>query len=117
MKASVSHVRISPRKITAILDLIRNKNANYALAILDNLRKSASPCIGKLLRSAMANAQNNKGISTSNLFVSECYVSPGPIIRRMLPVSKGRGHRILKRCSHIKIFLKEKGGDVNGTKN
>lgn len=122
-KAHIYHLRISPRKVGIVLDLIRKKPVNLALGILNHTPKSASQYLFKLLRSAIANAVNVKKMNFSNLYVSECFACPGPTLRRMQPVSKGRGHRILKRSSHVTLILREKEietmekEDENGTKD
>ncbi|MBQ3097077.1 MAG: 50S ribosomal protein L22 [Kiritimatiellae bacterium] len=107
-RAYLRYARISPRKVTIVLDLIRNKPVDQALAILKYTPKAASPLCYKLLASAVANAENNNGMNKNKLYVSECFVTPGPILKRMRPVSKGRGVRILKRTSNITIAVKEK---------
>ena len=107
-RAKVTHVRISPQKVTIVLDLIRNKPVIEARAILKNTPKAASEYLIKLLDSAVANAENNFHMNKENLFVSEALVGPGPILKRMRPVSKGRGYRINKRTSRITIVVSEK---------
>ncbi|MCL2311983.1 MAG: 50S ribosomal protein L22 [Firmicutes bacterium] len=116
--AHSKYLRISPRKVKIVLDLVRNKPVSFAFAILQNTMKSASYYLEKLLKSAVSNAVNIKNMSLSNLYISECLVCPGPTIRRMIPVSKGRGHKILKRSSHITIVLEENIKEViHGTKS
>ena len=107
-RAHLRYARISPRKISIVLDLIRNKPADYAMAVLEHTPKSACEYLKKLLKSAMANAVNNYQMDVSRLYVSECFVCPGPILKRIRPVSKGRAYRIEKRSSHVTIVLKEK---------
>lgn len=107
-KAHLKYARISPRKVKIVLDLIRNKDAATAMAILKNTPKSASEYLVKLLGSAMANAENNFSMDTSKLYVSECFVCPGPTLKRMMPRAKGSGNRILKRTSHVTIAVSEK---------
>lgn len=107
-RAHLRYARISPRKVSVVLDLIRNKPADYAMAVLENTPKSACEYLKKLLKSAMANAVNNYQMDVSRLYVSECFVCPGPILKRIRPVSKGRAYRIEKRSSHVTIVLKEK---------
>ncbi len=106
-KAYLRHVRISPRKVQIVLDLVRNKPAKLALAILENTPKSASKPVAKLIRSAMANAQNNFNMDESQLYVAQCFVSPGPIMKRIRPRAQGRAFRILKRTSHVTMVLRE----------
>ena len=103
-----NEVRISPRKVQIVLDLIRGKDTKTAMAILKNTPKAASEYLIKLLKSACANAENNFNMDADNLFVSECFVCPGPTLKRMMPRAKGRGDRILKRTSHMTIVVKEK---------
>ena len=107
-KALLKYARISPRKVKIVLDLIRGKDAREAQAILRNTPKAASEYLIKLLDSAIANAENNFSMDKNNLFVSECFVCPGPTLKRMMPRAQGRGDRILKRTSHVKIVVKEK---------
>lgn len=107
-KAVLKYVRISPRKVSIVLDLIRNKPADYAMAILKHTPKAACEDLQKLLKSAMANAENNHNMDKSKLYVSECFVCPGPILKRMRPRAQGRAFRINKRTSHITLVLKEK---------
>ncbi len=107
-RAYLRNARISPRKVQIVLDLIRNKPVDIALATLDLTPKAASPIIAKLLKSAMANAENNNNMDKDSLYVAECFVTPGPIMKRIMPRAKGRAYRILKRTSHITIVLKEK---------
>ena len=106
--AYLRNARISPRKVQIVLDLIRNKPVDIALATLDLTPKAASPIIAKLLKSAMANAENNNNMDKDSLYVAECFVTPGPIMKRIMPRARGRAYRILKRTSHITIVLKEK---------
>ncbi len=107
-KAHLRYARISPRKVSVVLDLIRNKPVEYAMAILKNTPKSACEYLEKLLKSAMANAVNNYQMDVSRLYVSKCFVCPGPILKRIRPMSKGRAYRIEKRSSHVTIVLEEK---------
>ena len=105
--AKVTHVRMSPRKVQIVLDLIRNQPADKAMAILKYTPKAACEVVSKLLKSAMANAENNKDMDVSKLYVAECYVCPGPTLKRIRPRAQGRANRILKRTSHITLVLKE----------
>jgi len=110
-KAHLKYARISPRKVSIVLDLIRNKDANVAMGILKNTRKAASEYLIKLLKSAMANAENNHNMDASKLYISECFVCPGPNeMKRMMPRAKGSGDRIIKRQSHVTLVVKEKEG-------
>ena len=78
------------------------------MATVKNTPKAASEYLEKLLKSAAANAENNHNMDKNNLYVSECYVCPGPIMKRIMPRAQGRAYRILKRTSHITVVLKEK---------
>ena len=106
-RAEVKFVRISPRKVKIVLDLIRNKKCNEAMAILKHTPKSASEPLQKLLKSAMANAENNHSMDLSVCYVAECHCGPGVILKRIRPKDHGRAHRIFKRTSHITLILKE----------
>ena len=107
-KAILRYARISPRKVKIVLDLIRGKDADVAMGILQNTPRSASEYLVKLLGSAVANAENNHHMDASKLYVSECYVCPGPTLKRMMPRAKGSGDRILKRTSHVTIVVSER---------
>ena len=107
-RAQVTHVRMSPRKVKVVLDLIRNKPVEIATAIVKNTPKAACEPVGKLLASAVANAENNYNMDKSNLYVAECFACPGPILKRIRPRAQGRAYRINKRTSHITRVLKEK---------
>ena len=107
-KAHLKYARISPRKVKIVLDLIRGKDVAQAMAILKNTPKSASEYLTKLLRSAVANAENNFNMDASKLYVSECFVCPGPILKRIMPRAQGRAFRILKRTSHVTLVVAEK---------
>ena len=107
-KASLRHARIAPRKVQIVLDLIRNKPADQAMAILRHTPKAACEPLEKLLKSAVANAENNFGLSRDNLYVSECFVTPGPTMKRIRPRAQGRAFRVLKRSSHVFITVAER---------
>mgnify|MGYP003391960259 CR=1 FL=1 len=107
-RAELKYARISPRKVKIVLDMIRNQPAEKAMAILKFTPKSACEYIEKLLKSAMANAEANHNMDKSKLYVAECHVGPGPILKRIRPKDHGRAHRILKRTSHVTLVLKER---------
>ena len=107
-RATLKYARISPRKMKIVLDLIRGKDAGVAMAILKNTNKSASEYLVKLLGSAVANATNNFEMDETKLYVAECFVCPGPTLKRIMPRAKGSADRILKRTSHVTIVVKEK---------
>lgn len=106
-KATLKFARISPRKMQIVLDLIRNQPADKAMAILKYTPKAASEYLEKLLKSAIANAENNHHMDVTKLYVASCYACPGPILKRIRPKDHGRAHRILKRTSHVTLVLKE----------
>lgn len=101
--------RISPRKARLVADLLRGRNCDYALELLRFTNKRASKLVDKVLRSAMANA-NEQEATMNRLFVSEARVDPGPIIKRFQPKDRGRAYSIHKRTSHITITVDERGG-------
>ena len=107
-KEILRYVRISPRKVGIVCDLIRGKSVAQATAILMATPKAASEPLLKLLKSAAANAENNHGMDPEKLFVSQCFATPGPILKRMRAASKGRGNRINKRTSHITLAVAER---------
>ncbi|MBQ2101765.1 MAG: 50S ribosomal protein L22 [Lachnospiraceae bacterium] len=106
--AKLSNARISASKAAFVLDAIRGKDANTALAIVTYNPRYGSELITKLLKSAIANAENNNGLSAENLYVAECYANQGPTMKRIKPRAQGRAYRILHRTSHITIVLDEK---------
>ena len=106
--AKVTHVRIAPRKVRVVIDLIRGKSVGEAIGILRNTPKAASPVVEKLLKSAMANAENNFHMNVENLYVSEVYADQGPTLKRIQARAKGRAFRINKKTSHITLKLQEK---------
>ena len=107
-KAIAKYIRISPSKVHVVLDLIRGKDYSDAVAILKTTQKAASEPVLKCLNSAAANAEVNLGMNKDTLYVAECFADQGPTLKRMQPVSRGRGYRILKRTSHITVILDER---------
>ena len=105
--AKATYIRIAPRKVQIVLDLIRNQPADKAMAILKYTPKAACEPLMKLLKSAMANAENNNNMDISRLYVAECSVSQGPTLKRIRPRAQGRAFRINKKTSHITLVLKE----------
>lgn len=105
--AKATYIRIAPRKVQIVLDLIRNQPADKAMAILKYTPKAACEPLMKLLKSAIANAENNNNMDVSRLYVAECSVSQGPTLKRMRPRDHGRCFRINKKTSHITLVLKE----------
>ena len=107
-KAIAKFIRISPSKVQVLLDLIRGKGYAEAVAILKTSPKAACEPVLKCLNSAAANAEVNNGMNKDNLYVAACFADQGPTLKRMNPVSRGRGYRILKRTSHITVILDER---------
>ena len=107
-RAVLKSARISPRKVKIVLDLIRGKDYDVALATVKHTPKAASEYLEKLLKSAAANAENNHNMDKNSLYVAECFVCPGMTMKRIMPRAQGRAYRILKRTSHITVVLKER---------
>ena len=106
--AKLSYARVSVQKACFVLDAIRGKSVNEALAIVTYNPRYASSLVKKLLESAIANAENNNGLSRENLYVAECFANKAPTMKRIHPRAQGRAYRIEKRMSHITIVLDEK---------
>ncbi len=107
-RAHLKYARISPRKVKIVLDLIRGKDVDMAMAILKNKPRAASELLVKLLKSAVANAETNNGMDASKLYVAECFANEGPTLKRIMPRAKGSADRIFKRTSHVTIVVKER---------
>ena len=112
-RAYLKYARISPRKVEIVLNLIRGKDTDTAMAILKNTQRGASEYLVKLLKSAVANAEHKNaekalGMDTTNLYVAECFVCPGPTLKRIMARAQGRAVHILKRTSHVTLVVKEK---------
>ena len=107
-KAIAKTVRIAPRKVRLVVDLVRGKKVAEATAILRLTPKASSSVIEKVLKSATANAVNNYKMDQSKLFIKEAFVNEGPTMKRFLPRAKGSAAQILKRTSHITLVLEEK---------
>jgi large subunit ribosomal protein L22 len=112
--ATARYVRTSAQKAGLVLDLIRGKDVNRALATLKFTRKSIAEDISKVLRSAIANAQNKDGFSgdVDRLYVSQCYANQGPSAKRVRPAPMGRAFRVLKRTAHISVHVSERADKV-----
>ncbi|MEA5004466.1 MAG: 50S ribosomal protein L22 [Christensenella sp.] len=104
-KSIAKYFRISSRKVKAVIDLIRGLSVADAKAVLMNTPNGATEPVGKLLNSAIANAENNMNISADTLFVAEVFADQGPTLKRFRPRAQGRATRIRKRTSHITIIL------------
>lgn len=107
-RAIAKYVRMSPIKVGAVLDLIRGKDVREASAILQYTPREAAVAINKVLKSAVANAENNHGLEADRLYVSEAYVGQGPTLKRFRPMDHGKAFRINKRTSHITLVVKER---------
>ena len=107
-KAVARTVRIAPRKVRLVVDLIRGKQIGEAVAILNHTPKAASIVVEKLLKSAAANAEHNYEMDLNNLFVSEVFVDEGPTLKRFRPRAMGRASAINKRTSHITLVVSDK---------
>lgn len=107
-RAVARHVRIAPRKVRLVVDLIRGKSVGEALAILRHTPKAGSPVVEKVLRSAVANAGNNHNMDTDNLYVSKIFVDQGTTLKRFHPRAQGRAFSILKHSSHVTVVVSEK---------
>jgi large subunit ribosomal protein L22 len=110
MEARAEHkfARISPRKVSIVCDLIRGKDVKTAEALMKATPKAASELMLKILKSAVANAENNFDMDPDKLYVSQTFANPGPILKRGMPRAQGRMYRINKRTSHITIVVAEK---------
>lgn len=107
-RAVAKYIRITPRKVRIVLDLIRGKNVAEAFAILKFTPKAGADVVEKVLRSAVANAENNFDIDADKLFVKTAYADQGPTLKRIHPRSRGQAFKILKRTSHVTIVVDEK---------
>jgi large subunit ribosomal protein L22 len=108
VRAKLKFARIGPRKAQLVADLIRGKGSEEALSVLMFTKKSAAKTISKLLKSAIANAGQNKTIDVDRLYVKKITVDQGPTMKRFMPRALGRATTIRKRTSHILIVLDEK---------
>ena len=106
--AHAKYVRISSRKVKIVIDLIRGKSVDEALAILMYTPKAACPVVAKVLNSAIANAVNNLEMNRQDLYVAEVYANPGPTLKRYVARSRGSASPMLKRTSHISVVLDQK---------
>ena len=107
-KAVARHIRIAPRKVHIVIDLIRGKNIGEAFAILKHTPKVASEVLEKVLKSAVANAEHNYDMNADKLYVAAAYVDQGPTLKRIHPRSRGQAFKILKRTSHVTLVVKER---------
>ena len=107
-KAVARYVRIAPRKVRVVMDLIRGNDVADAFAILKFTPKAGADVIEKVLKSAVANAENNFDMNIDNLYVSSAFVDQGPTLKRIHPRSRGQAFSILKRTSHVTVVVAEK---------
>jgi len=107
-RATAKYIRIAPRKAGQVADIVRGKNVNEALAILKYTPRGAAPVIAKVVKSAMANAENNYNMDVVKLYVAEVFANQGPTMKRFMPRAMGRATTIRKRTSHIEVVLKER---------
>ena len=105
--AVAKYIRISPDKVRIVLDIVRGRTYNEAVAILKNTPKAASEPVLKVLESAAANAENNLNMNKIDLYVAYCFANAGPILKRIMPKAKGSAGRINKRTSHITVIMDE----------
>ena len=108
VNATAKYIRIAPRKLRIVMNLIRGKNVSDAFAILKCTPKVGSEVVEKVLRSAVANAEHNNDMNVDNLIVSSCYVNQGPTLKRIHPRSRGQAFKILKHSSHVTVCVSEK---------
>ncbi|MBO5587416.1 MAG: 50S ribosomal protein L22 [Succiniclasticum sp.] len=108
VNATAKYIRIAPRKLRIVMNLIRGKKVSDAFAILKFTPKVGSEVVEKVLRSAVANAEHNNDMNVDNLFVSSCYVNQGPTLKRIHPRSRGQAFKILKHSSHVTVCVSEK---------
>ncbi|MCB2306692.1 50S ribosomal protein L22 [Clostridium estertheticum] len=107
-KAIAKYIRTSSMKMGIVLGLIRGKNVNEAFAILQYTPKNAAEVVNKVLKSAVANAENNLNLDINRLYVAEAYACQGPTLKRFRPRAQGRAYRIRKRSSHVTIIVTER---------
>ncbi len=107
-RAIARFIRIAPRKAQQVVDIVRGKQVDEALAILKFTPKAAAPIVYKLIQSAVANAENNNNMDREKMFVAEIYANQGPTMKRFRPRAQGRATTIRKRTSHIGVVVKEK---------
>ena len=107
-KATAKYIRIAPRKVRSVMTLVRGKSGADALAILKFTPKVGADAVEKVLRSAVANAENNFDMDADRLFISSAFVDQGPTLKRIHPRSRGQAFKILKHTSHITVAVNEK---------
>ena len=108
VNATAKYIRIAPRKLRIVMNLIRGKKVSEAFAILKFTPKVGSEVVEKVLRSAVANAEHNNDMNVDNLYVSTCFVDQGPTLKRIHPRFRGQAFKILKHSSHVTVCVSEK---------
>ena len=108
VKATAKYIRIAPRKVRIVMNLVRGKSVTDALAILKFTPKVGADAVEKALNSAIANAENNFDMDMDRLFISSAFVDQGPTLKRIHPRSRGQAFKILKHTSHITVAVNEK---------
>ena len=108
VKATAKYIRIAPRKVRIVMNLVRGKSVADALAILKFTPKVGADAVEKVLRSGVANAENNFDMDVDRLFISSAFVDQGPTLKRIHPRSRGQAFKILKHTSHITVAVNEK---------
>ena len=108
VKAVSRYVRTSPRKARLVADLVRGRSVEDALALLRYTNKGVARDFTKVIKSAVANAENNFQLDPDDLYVAAVYADDGPSFKRMRPASRGRGHRYVKRTSHLTVVVDER---------
>ena len=106
-RAVARYVRIAPRKVRLVIDLVRGKKVDEALTILEFTPKRAAKVVKKLIQSAVANAEQNPDVDVDNLYIKRIYADEGPTLKRIRPRAVGRAYLIRKRTSHITVILDE----------
>ena len=107
-KAHLKYLRMSPRKVKILCDMIRGKDVNVAVGYIMNTPKAASEPVLKVLKSAIANAETNHSMDVEKLYISTAVANPGSTLKRGMPRAQGRYNRILKRTTHLTIGVSEK---------
>lgn len=108
VKATAKTVRFTPRKVRLVLDLVRGKSVDEALAILKFTPNQAAGAVAKVVKSAASNATNNHGLDWDRLYIKTCYADEGIVLKRWMPRAKGSASQILKRTSHITVVVDER---------
>ncbi|WP_305092367.1 50S ribosomal protein L22 [Prescottella sp. R16] len=116
-KAVARHVRVTPMKARRVVDIVRGKSVDEALAILKFAPQSAAEPVAKVIASAAANAQNNLNLDPSTLVVSTAFVDEGATLKRFQPRAQGRAFRIRKRSSHITVIVESVAGRATSGRN